>query len=61
MDAVVRFGMRRPDQGSLSALWSGVAVEARDEKWENGTYFTDPGEVGHETSEGHDQEVCMIC
>ena len=41
--------MRRPDQGSLSAIWAGVAPEAREGQFENGTYCSDPDEKGKET------------
>ena len=57
LEAIVRPIMRRPDQGSLSALWAGVAPAARAAKWTNGTYFTDPQELGKESKEGSDQEV----
>lgn len=57
MGAVTRPFMRRPDQGSLSAVWASVATEARSSEWRNGEYFTDPAEIGGESNETKDQEV----
>ncbi|KAK4699834.1 hypothetical protein P7C70_g6420, partial [Phenoliferia sp. Uapishka_3] len=57
MGAVTRPFMRRPDQGSLSALWALVAPDARSPDWENGSYFTDPKQLGGPSNESQDQEL----
>ncbi|GAA5847117.1 hypothetical protein JCM9279_002696 [Rhodotorula babjevae] len=57
VEAAVRPGMRAADEGALSALWAATAPDARDPKYENGTYFTDPAQKGGETSEASDQEL----
>lgn len=49
--------MSRPDQGAISALWAGLAPDARDPKWQQGSYFTEAKEEGKETEEARDQEV----
>lgn len=53
----VEWGMRTPEQGAMSILWSAVAEDARLPKYENGTYFTDPNELGMESSESKDEEL----
>ena len=57
MGAVVRPFMSRPDQGAISALWAGIAPDARDPKWKQGSYFTEASEDGKPTAESEDQEV----
>ena len=59
METVIRPTMRAPDDGALSALWAGLAPEARSEKYENGTYFSNPDQDGKETNEAKDQEVSL--
>lgn len=58
MEAVIRPLMRNPSDGALSAIWAGLCPEARNpEKYENGTYFSDPDKDGKESNEAKDQEV----
>ncbi|GAA6033242.1 hypothetical protein JCM8097_003012 [Rhodosporidiobolus ruineniae] len=57
IEAVVRPLMKTPDDGALSALWAATAPDARDPKYPNGSYFTNPKEPGGETSEADDQEL----
>ncbi|GAA5938615.1 uncharacterized protein JCM15063_005370 [Sporobolomyces koalae] len=58
METIIRPLMRAPDDGALSALWAGTAPEARNnEKYDNGTYFSNPDQDGGETSEAKDQEL----
>ncbi|GAA5940059.1 hypothetical protein JCM3775_003266 [Rhodotorula graminis] len=57
VEAAVRPIMRAADEGALSALWAATAPDARDPKYENGTYFSDPAQKGGETSEASDQEL----
>ncbi|KAL8291739.1 hypothetical protein RQP46_001997 [Phenoliferia psychrophenolica] len=57
MGAVTRPFMRRPDQGALSALWALVAPDARDSVYENGTYFSDPKQLGQRSNEAKDQNL----
>lgn len=54
--AVITKGMRAPDDGALSALWAATASDARD-KFESGTYFSNPDQDGKETNEAKDQRV----
>lgn len=64
IETVNRPIFRQIDQGSLSALWSGVDKKVREgvEKGEyrNGEYFTDPEELGGESGESQDQEVSYL-
>ncbi|ORY84742.1 hypothetical protein BCR35DRAFT_290319 [Leucosporidium creatinivorum] len=58
MSAVTRVFMSTPDQGSISALWSGTSPELREEgKWKNGSYFTEARENGKESAEASDQDL----
>lgn len=57
MAAVTRPFMRRPDQGSISALWALVAPDARSPDWPNGSYFTDAKQFGQRSNEAKDQKV----
>ncbi|GAA5953678.1 hypothetical protein JCM3765_006935 [Sporobolomyces pararoseus] len=56
METVIRPAMRAPDDGALSILWASTASEAR-EKYESGTYFSNPDQDGKETNEAKDQEL----
>ncbi|GAA5980371.1 hypothetical protein JCM5350_000962 [Sporobolomyces pararoseus] len=56
METVIRPIMRAPDDGALSMLWAATAPEAR-EKYESGTYFSNPDQDGKETNEASDQQL----
>jgi hypothetical protein len=47
--------MRTPLEGAMSVLWSATSEAARDKKYPQGTYFTDPEELGKESSEANSQ------
>ncbi|GAA5877881.1 hypothetical protein JCM16303_000272 [Sporobolomyces ruberrimus] len=58
METVIRPLMRAPDDGALSVLWAATSPDARNnEKYENGTYFSNPDQDGGETSEAKNQEL----
>ncbi|GAA5972519.1 hypothetical protein JCM11641_001881 [Rhodosporidiobolus odoratus] len=57
VQAAIRPIMKSPDDGALSALWAATSPEARDPKYPNGSYFTNPEQLGGETSEADDQEL----
>ncbi|GAA5821783.1 hypothetical protein JCM11251_001022 [Rhodosporidiobolus azoricus] len=57
IQTLVRPIMKIPSDGALSALWATVAPEARDPKYPNGSYFTNPQQLGGETKEADDQEL----
>lgn len=57
MGAAARLVFRKPDDGALSMLWAAAAKDARDLKYPNGSYFTNPKELGKETAAANDQEV----
>jgi len=56
METIIRPLMRAPDDGALSVLWAATAPAAR-EKYESGTYFSNPDQNGKETNEAKDQQV----
>ncbi|BGP34578.1 hypothetical protein JCM10296v2_006400 [Rhodotorula toruloides] len=57
VETLVRPILRAPDDGALSTLWAATAPEAREGEFENGSYCTDPAELGKETSEATDPEL----
>ncbi|KZT26831.1 NAD(P)-binding protein [Neolentinus lepideus HHB14362 ss-1] len=48
--------MRNPEQGSLSTLWAATSDEVEKNGWQ-GKYFTDPGQLGGESSQACDAEL----
>ncbi|GAA6016804.1 hypothetical protein JCM10207_003257 [Rhodosporidiobolus poonsookiae] len=57
IQTVVRPIMKTPNDGALSALWAATAPEARDPKYPQGSYFTNPAQPSEATEEGDDQEL----
>ena len=53
--SVTKQVFRSPDHGALCALWAAVAPEAAN--YDQGSYFTDPKEIGKEIEEGNDHEL----
>jgi|SRR3569833_1054935 len=49
----MRAGSRDPEQGSYGALWALTAPEV-SKKNQNGYYFSDPGQLGEESSQASD-------
>lgn len=57
IDNATRAVFSKPSSGALSALWAGLAPDARSAEYENGSYVSNPKQVGGETNEAKDQEL----
>jgi NAD(P)-dependent dehydrogenase (short-subunit alcohol dehydrogenase family) len=51
---------RDPEQGSYAGLWAAISPEII-EKGYNGYYFTDPGQLGKESSQANDPWLQWAC